>query len=69
MPETIMSTDLFPLVGSEGLRMAGKRVWVTGTGSLTLPTTIVRLLEMSSCDTECEVSKRVVSFSAFRTTV
>jgi hypothetical protein len=36
---------------------------------LTLPTMIVRLLEMSSCGTECEVSKRVVSFSAFRTTV
>jgi hypothetical protein len=63
-----MSTDLFPLVGSEGLRMAGKRVWVTGTESFTLPTTIVRLLEMSSCGTKCEVSSRVVSFSAFRTT-
>lgn len=69
MPEMIRSTDLFPDFGFEGLRTAGKRVWVTGTGSLTFPTMMVRCLEMSSGVTECEVSRRSVSLLAVRTTV
>jgi len=64
-----MSTALFPSLGFEVLRMAGNRVRVTGMGSLTLPTTMVRLLEMRSEDTEWVVSRRVVSLLALRTTI
>ena len=64
-----MSTALFPSLGFEVLRMVGNRVRVTGMGSLTLPTTMVRLLEMRSEDTEWVVSRRVVSLLALRTTI
>lgn len=68
MPETMKSTDLFPSLGFEGLRLAGKRVWDTAIGSLMSPTLMVRYLEMRSSDTEWAVSRRVVSLSALRAT-
>jgi len=69
MPETMMSTALFPSSGFEVLRMVGNSVRVTGMGSLTLPTIMVRFLVMRSEETEWEVSRRVVSLLALRTTV
>jgi len=68
MPVTMKSTDLFPSLGFEGLRLAGKRVWDTPIGSLTSLTLIVRYLEMRSSDTKWAVSRRVVSLSALRAT-
>lgn len=47
----------------------GKRVWITALRSLTSPVIMVRWAEMRDGGMECEVSRRVVSLLALRTTV